>query len=96
MDGPAPIARTTIKRLDTVFIEGLKSGDTVFFDGRKISTNNTVKETVVTTPRHHHLEIRREGRLFLARELELIPYERLIVDVRDERIKNAGDSIDRK
>jgi hypothetical protein len=52
--------------------------------------NNT---QIITTPGMYRLDIRRNHKQIVSKQIDLLPYERRTIDIKTERSGNARDSI---
>lgn len=80
-DGPAPLAGAApsmnFARLE---LKGLLPDDTVFLNNKKEPLDSSFE----LNPGSYHLDVRRKARPPVTRELELLPYERLVVNMPKE------------
>jgi serine/threonine protein kinase len=91
-DGPAPMTQSSIDmKTGTLVLEGLAESDSAFLDHKPVAVHIQDTEAhesrgarIKLVPGHYQLDIRRNGAPFIRRELELVPFERRIIDLRKE------------
>lgn len=81
IDGPAPLEGTAPSmKVAKLELKGLLPDDTVFLNNRKKPHDSSL----MLTPGRYHLDLRRKAGVSVIRELELLPYERQVVDLPKE------------
>ncbi|MBN1128765.1 MAG: protein kinase, partial [Chitinispirillaceae bacterium] len=95
-NAPAPLTGAAIAvESVSIVMAGIVPDDSVFLDGRFILKHRTGNSVAIKAePGRHHLNLRRNGRSLLSRDLDLLPYERLNVDLHNERKRNDSVPID--
>lgn len=91
-NGPSPMTATVLDmKAGTLVLKGLTVQDTVFLNGRpaRLPASKPGEDTREDTrlellPGHYRLDIRRENGQAVSRELELVPFERQIIDLKKE------------
>jgi serine/threonine protein kinase len=91
-NGPSPMTATVLDmKAGTLVLKGLTVQDTVFLNSRpaRLPAPKPGEETREDTrlellPGHYRLDIRRENGQAFSRELELVPFERQIIDLKKE------------
>jgi hypothetical protein len=91
-DGPAPMTATVLDmKVGTLLLKGLSVQDTVFLNSKQAQVpaskpgEKTLEETrLELLPGHYRLDIRRKNGTAVRRELELVPFERQIIDLKKE------------
>jgi eukaryotic-like serine/threonine-protein kinase len=88
IDGPAPLAAGSNSGMKVAKLElkGLLPDDTVFLNNRKKPHDSGL----MLAPGHYRLDLRRKTGVSLIRDLELLPYERQVIDLRKERTGHGG------
>jgi len=89
-DGPAPLTATVLDmKVGTLVLKGLTVHDTVFLNSKpaRVPVSKPGEETrLELLPGHYRLDIRRISGPAIRRELELVPFERQIIDLKKEKL----------
>jgi hypothetical protein len=87
-DGPAPLTATVLDmKVGTLVLKGLSVQDTVFLNSKQaqVPASKPGEDTrLELLPGHYRLDIRRKNGTAVRRELELVPFERQIIDLKKE------------
>ena len=89
-DGPAPLTATVLDmKVGTLVLKGLTAQDTVFLNSKpaQVPASKPGEDTrLELLPGHYRLDIRRISGPAIRRELELVPFERQIIDLKKEKL----------
>jgi serine/threonine protein kinase len=93
-DAPHPLSGSALDmKVGMLVFRGILPQDTVLLNGTKVSILRKGKEArIEVVPGYYKLAIRRNGALLMARDIELVPYQRLTIEAKSERIANGRDS----
>jgi hypothetical protein len=86
-NGPAPVTGTTLDmKVGILVLRGLAAQDTVVLNNKPVTAIKYDKETrIELLPGYYRLEIRRKNGPPVMRELELVPFERQLIDLGKEQ-----------
>jgi len=85
-DTPEPMVSGDIEIVDgTLDLRGMKNGDTLFIDGKRSSIRGAKRHKISLNPGTHRLEIHAADGRFWEKEIEIMPYQRELWDLRHER-----------
>lgn len=86
-NGPAPVTGTALDmKTGTLVIRGLAVQDTVLINDQPVPTSPKGEEAQFElVPGYYHLDIRRKSGPPVLRDLELVPFERQIIDLGKEQ-----------
>jgi serine/threonine protein kinase len=95
-DAPAPLTGAALDaEIATVELYGITPTDSIFLDGIfSASIRAGDRINIKASPGRHHIDVRRNGKRLLARNLELLPYERMAIDLHNGRKSHDSSTID--
>jgi serine/threonine-protein kinase len=91
---PAPLTGPTMDmEVATLILAGLSTEDTIFLNDRRVGVvlQGTAAQIEIV-PGYYHLSIKGPGKPPIAKEIELMPYQRLTVNLKDERHADGRES----
>ena len=93
-DAPPPLTGTSLDmKVGMLVLRGLLPRDTVLLNNNPVSVVRKENDSRVrVVPGYYKFAVLRNGRMLFVREFELVPYQRLLIDVKNERIANGRDS----
>jgi serine/threonine protein kinase len=94
-DLPAPLAGTSLGlEVGSITVKNMVPDDSIFLNGRPAPVQKVGNNTqIITTPGMYRLDIRRNHKQIVSKQIDLLPYERRTIDIKTERSGNARDSI---
>jgi serine/threonine protein kinase len=93
-DLPAPLAGTSLDlEVGSITVKNMAPNDSIFLNGRPAPVQKVGNYTqIITTPGIYRLDIRRNHLPIVSKQIDLLPYERRTIDLKNERTVNVRDS----